>query len=277
MFQKTIKREIILSGVALHSGKDVSVKILPSAVDSGITFVRGDIKGKPAVKAIVKNVKNVKRGTNLTKGKAEIYTVEHLLSALAGLGITNAKVEMDGPEPPILDGSAKGYVKAIKAAGIRTQNKKIRTISISEPLLVGSRTAQVMALPSDRFAISFMINYPSSFVGSQMFTFDSDNDSYESQVAPARTYGFLKEVKGLLRSGLIKGATLKNTVAITARGYSTKLRFKDELVRHKVLDLIGDLALTGHHVCAHVIGIKSGHDLNVKLAKILMSLGGKKR
>jgi UDP-3-O-acyl-N-acetylglucosamine deacetylase len=130
-------------------------------------------------------------------------------------------------------------------------------------------------LPSDRFMISFMINYPGTFVGSQVLTFDGGTGSYEKDIAPARTYGFMKEVKHLRKAGLIKGATLKNTVAITSKGYSTKLRFKDELVRHKILDLIGDLSLTGRNIRAHIIGIRSGHDLNIKLARKLLKLGGK--
>ncbi|MFC1559709.1 UDP-3-O-acyl-N-acetylglucosamine deacetylase [Candidatus Margulisiibacteriota bacterium] len=277
MFQKTLKKEVIFKGIALHSGKKVLLKMLPASAGVGISFVRVDIKGSPVIKASLFNISDIKRSTNLGFGKAKILTIEHVLSALSGVGITNVRIELDGPEPPILDGSAKGYVQAIKKAGIKKLGRKLRIINVKRPLILNSKGSQIAVLPSDRFKVSFMINYPGTFIGSQVFTFDSKTGSYESEIAPARTYGFMNEVKHLRKAGLIKGATLKNTIAITNKGYSTGLRFKDELVRHKILDLIGDLSLTGHYVRAHVIGIRSGHELNIKMAKKLMNLGGKKK
>jgi len=276
MLQYTLKKKVSISGVALHSGRKVTLFILPAGVDSGIKFVRTDIKGKPFVKASIGNLSDTKRGTNLGLGKAKISTVEHVLSALSGMGITNARIEINGHEPPLLDGSAKPLVRAIKKAGIKKQGKKAKVIKVERSFLIESRDALIAVTPSDRFIATFVIDYPGTFVGSQTYTFDEAKDSYEKEVAPARTYGFMKEVKGLQKLGLIKGATLKNTIAITDKGYSSALRFDDELARHKVLDLIGDLALTGKHVCAYVIGMQSGHGLNVQLAKKLIGLGGKR-
>ena len=273
MFQKTIKNEVILSGIALHSGKKVSAKIIPAGVNCGISFTRADIKGRPTIKASVNNVSSTKRGTNLGTGKAKILTIEHLLSAFSGIGITNAKIELSGPELPIIDGSSREYVRAlIKKAGIKKQSRKIKVIKLKDPVIVGSGNSQIMAFPSDRFVISFMINYPGAFIGSQTYVFDSKSGTYEKEIAPARTYGFMHEVKALKEAGLIKGATLNNAIGITKCGYSTKLRFKNELVRHKILDLIGDLALTGCYIQGHIVGIGSGHELNVELAKKLLKL-----
>lgn len=277
MFQKTLKRPVELRGVALHSGMNVMVRILPAGVGSGITMVRTDIKGTPSIKASINNVIDTKRGTNLGSRKAKILTVEHLLSAFAGTGITNAIVEINGPEPPVLDGSSIEYVRAIKKAGIRVQAANVKTIRICKPLMISAERARIIALPSDRFVVSFMINYPGTFIGSQVHIYDSMAGRYGTDIAPARTYGFMHEVENLRKAGLIKGATKKNAIAITSKGYSVKLRFKDELVRHKILDLIGDISLTGAYVYAHIIAMRSGHDLNVKLAKELIKIGGRKK
>lgn len=264
--QHTIKETVSISGTGLHSGKKVSVIFKPAEVDSGITFVRGDMPGHPRIKADLKNVSGTARGTNL----GDIHTVEHILSALYALSVSNLEIELSGTEPPALDGSSKPYCDLIMKAGIAAQRSKVRYISINKPVLAFSGGKSLIALPSDRFTVSFMINYPIDFIGTQFYKFEFSGDKYAREIAPARTYGFTDEIASLNRRGLAFGASRKNAVAIGRDGYLTKLRFKDELVRHKILDLIGDLSLLGAQIKAHVIGIRSGHDLNIELAKKLL-------
>jgi UDP-3-O-[3-hydroxymyristoyl] N-acetylglucosamine deacetylase len=263
--QHTIRETVSISGTALHSGKKASVIFKPSRVNSGIIFVRGDLPGHPRVKADLKNVSSTDRGTNL----GNIHTVEHILSALYALSVTNLEIELSGAEPPVLDGSSKPYCDLIKRAGIAPQGSKVKRIDITKPVFVFSDGKSVIALPSDRFTVSFMINYPIDFIGTQFYKFDFSGKKYAREIAPARTYGFMDEVISLKRQGLAFGASRKNAVAIGKDGYLTSLRFKDELVRHKILDLIGDLSLLGAQIKGHIIGIRSGHDLNIKFAKKL--------
>jgi UDP-3-O-[3-hydroxymyristoyl] N-acetylglucosamine deacetylase len=263
--QHTINETVSISGIGLHSGKKASVKLKPSKVDSGIVFVRGDLPGHPRIKADLKNVSSTARGTNL----GDIHTVEHILSALYALSVTNLEIELSGMEPPALDGSSKPYCDLIKKTGIAPQGSKVKCINIVKPVFAFSDGKSVIALPSDRFTVSFMINYPIDFIGTQFYEFEFSGKKYAREIAPARTYGFMDEVVSLNRQGLAIGASRKNAVAIGKDGYLTRLRFKDELVRHKILDLIGDLSLLGAQIKGHIIGIRSGHDLNIKFAKEL--------
>jgi UDP-3-O-[3-hydroxymyristoyl] N-acetylglucosamine deacetylase len=263
MKQHTLKRETSISGIGLHTGKEVTIRIKPAGANAGITFIRADRKGKPRIKAELDNVTSTVRGTNL----GGIFTVEHLLSALYSTSVNNAEIEITGSEPPALDGSSLGFCRLIKKAGIAAQRADMRRINLTGPISVGEEGKCIIAVPSDRFIISFMLNYPSDFIGSQFYRFQFGPKDYLKDIAPARTYGFLSEVSGLKRSGLAKGASRENAVVIGVDRYLTKLRFKDELVRHKILDLIGDLSLLGADIKAHIICIRSGHDLNIKLAK----------
>jgi UDP-3-O-[3-hydroxymyristoyl] N-acetylglucosamine deacetylase len=176
-------------------------------------------------------------------------------------------------EPPVLDGSSKSYCDLIIKAGVAAQGSEIKCIKVNEPVFAVEDGKCLIALPSDRFTVSFMINYPIDFIGTQFYKIELGGGKYVSEIAPARTYGFIDEVTSLNRQGLAFGASLKNAVAIGKDGYLTKLRFKDELVRHKILDLIGDLSLLEAQIKAHVIGIRSGHDLNIKFAKKLKEVG----
>lgn len=266
MLQHTIKKEALISGIGIHTGKKVSLRIRPAKENSGITLIRTDLAGKPRIKADIKNVTSTVRGTNL----GQLSTVEHLLSALYSLSVTNAQIEIYGPEPPILDGSSLGYCKLIKKAGILRQRAEMKRIEIKSPITAGQEGKCIIAVPSDRFIVSFMLDYPFNFIGSQFYRFELDPDKYLKEIAPARTYGFLSEVSGLKKMGLAKGASRKNAVVIGDDRYLTKLRFKDELVRHKILDLIGDLSILGADIRAHIICIRSGHDLNIKLAKMIL-------
>jgi len=269
MLQHTIKKQISISGIGLHSGKNVHVTFKPGGVGSGIEFVRTDLPGHPGIKANLRNVSSTVRGTNL----GEVHTVEHILSALHALSITNLYVELDGPEPPSLDGSSKLYCDLIMKSGISAQGSNAKSIKIKEPVIVMESGKCLVALPSDRFLVSFMINYPVDFIGTQFCEFELSGKKYLSEIAPARTYGFISEVEALKKRGLALGASPECAVAIGKDGYLTKLRFEDELVRHKILDLIGDLALLQAEIKAHIVCIRSGHDMNIKLAKKIEEVG----
>jgi UDP-3-O-[3-hydroxymyristoyl] N-acetylglucosamine deacetylase len=264
--QSSIKNGIAISGIGLHTGKSVSLKFKPARENTGIVFIRTDLPGKPRVTADLENVTSTIRGTNL----GEIHTVEHLLSALYALSISNIEIEMDSFEPPAMDGGARSFCDALKEAGIKKLGGKVRTVKLKEPIVVRDKDKCLIAVPSDRFAVSFMINYPVSFIGSQFHRFEFGTDDYIRDIAPARTYGFISELKELKEKGLALGADESNAIAIGDVSYLTPLRFKDELARHKILDLIGDLSLVNAKIEAHIIAIRSGHAMNIRLAKALI-------
>lgn len=268
MKQQTIKNEITVSGTGLHSGRKVSIKFKPAKPGSGIVFVRTDLSKRSGIKAVLPNVSSTVRGTNLDG----IYTVEHVLSALHALLITNVMIELDGPEPPALDGSSLGYCRLIKKAGIAVQRRGSKCIKIQEPVFLMDNEKCIIALPSDRLTISFVINYPLDFIGLQFYKVEINPRNYIKEIAPARTYGFMREVSALRKQGLALGANYRNAIVIGKSRYLTKLRYRDELVRHKILDLMGDLALLGSEIKAHIICVKSGHDLNIRFAKKLLRL-----
>ncbi len=270
MNQKTIKKEMIISGKGLHSGAKVSMKLKPSFAGSGIVFIRTDLEGRPSVAALPGSVTSTARGTGLGD---LVITVEHLLSSLYALSVANLEVELDGPELPSLDGSSRGFCDAVMKTGLMDQKVPMNVAAPRSPLVVRDGDRCLIALPSDRFKISFMINYPVPFIGTQFFRFVFDPGAYMRDIAPARTFGFMKELEELRSKSLAKGAGLDNAVAIGEAGYMNELRFHDELVRHKILDLIGDLSLAGREIRAHVIGIRSGHGLNIRLAKMLKEVG----
>jgi UDP-3-O-acyl N-acetylglucosamine deacetylase len=266
--QHTISKETSISGIGLHTGKAVQINFKPAGVDAGITFVRSDLPGRPRIKADITNVSGAVRGTNL----GDVHTVEHVLSALYALSITNVEIELNGAEPPSLDGSSKPYCDLIIKAGIADQKTEAECIEVKEVIFLAEEGKSLIAVPSDRFEVSYMINYPMDFIGTQLYKFRFSDRGYVKEIAPARTYGFIDEVEALKGRGLAMGANPENAVAIGKDGYRTELRFRDELVRHKILDLIGDLSLTGARIKAHIIGIRSGHALNIKFAGKLAAL-----
>jgi UDP-3-O-[3-hydroxymyristoyl] N-acetylglucosamine deacetylase len=265
MEQHTVKRAFTLSGMGLHSGRPVNMIVKPAQEGVGIVLVRSDLHRRPLVKASIENLTSSVRGTNI----GEFHTVEHLMAAFYVCGITNAFVELDSPEPPALDGSALMFIEAIEHAGTVRQGEKAAVLKISSPIVIRSGDKFIMALPSDRFRVSFMINYRFPFIGAQYFSSDIDKKKFKSSIAPARTYGFLEELEALKAKGLGLGASTLNAVAISDVGYVNSLRFKNELVRHKVLDLVGDMSLVGCEIKAHIIGVRSGHELNAALCKEL--------
>jgi len=259
MKQKSILSSIELSGPALHSGKDSSLSFRPAPANSGIVF---RFKGQK-IRALVENVTETDRGTSL----GDLSLVEHVLAAVSGLGIDNLLIELSSNEPPNIDGSALPFVRALKKAQIVEQDPPKDFYVIQEKLEIKEGESSLAALPFNGFKVDFMIDFPA--IGRQEYIYTG---GFEGEIAPARTFGFIEEIPELLMRGLAQGATLKHALGLSREGYVNEPRFKDEPVRHKILDLIGDLALVGKPLKGHFIAKKSGHKMNVQLAKKLFSL-----
>lgn len=259
---------VVLSGVGLHSGADASVRLLPAPSGTGLVFRRrADGQEIPALAA---NVGDTSRCTRLKSSGFEVQTVEHVLSALAGLGVADAVIEVDGPEVPAMDGSAEPFAAAILAVGTQAQAEPVQPLRLTEPVFVSENGCTLAVLPSPYFSASVVLDYPRhSYLGTQAAVFDGRSGDYAAQIAPARTFGFLSEIEALRARGLGLGASFDNAVVLGETHYETPLRFVNELARHKLLDLIGDLALIGRPLCAEILAVKPGHTLNVRLAQML--------
>ncbi len=268
--QRTLASPAILTGSALHTGEDVTITILPAPAGHGFKFQRVDLPDEPVVEAAAAHVKTVERATTLVQGMVKIHTVEHVISALTGLGVDNALIQMNANEPPIGDGSASAFVAMILKAGIVEQDAQRSYLEISEPLTIESGGSVLVILPDSRFRISCTQVGPQGRF-TQFLSAEITPEFYEKEIAPARTFVFYEDVKPLMDKGLIKGGSLEN--AIVARGDSVlskePLRFPDEFVRHKILDIIGDLALAGRRIRGHVVAVKPGHGINTEAAKRL--------
>jgi UDP-3-O-acyl N-acetylglucosamine deacetylase len=269
MCERTIKECVSISGISLHSGLTSKIKFCPAPEGSGIVFARSDLPGSPSIPARVEYVFDTQRGVSLKNGGAEVRVVEHVLSAIFGLGIDNVKIELAGIEPPALDGSARPYVELLKNAGIVELNKVKNYFPVPSEVEIKDGEKSIKALPSDRFSVHFMINFPGTVIGEQEFAFDEGPNSFEKEISSARTFGFLSELEELKKAGLAKGASLENSLGISKEGYLNAPRFGNEAVRHKVLDLIGDLALFGRPLKASIIAIGTGHKHNIELCKRL--------
>jgi UDP-3-O-[3-hydroxymyristoyl] N-acetylglucosamine deacetylase/3-hydroxyacyl-[acyl-carrier-protein] dehydratase len=267
--QRTLAKEVFLNGVGIHTGLPVSVRVLPAPVDTGIVFVRTDLPHRPVISVKAGNVldvgKSVRR-TTLSNDGAEIQTVEHFMAALWGMGIDNAYVEVSGIEMPGLDGSAAPIVGFLRCAGTTEQPATRRYCSLREPLLVEEGDSSITVFPDRSLRISYMLSYDHPVLKAQFASYTMNGSSFEEMIAPARTFCLQAEAERLRAEGLGKGATLENTLVVGESGVlHNTLRFEDEFARHKILDLLGDLYLLGAHLKAHVIGIKSGHPLNIRL------------
>ncbi|MCB0649782.1 MAG: bifunctional UDP-3-O-[3-hydroxymyristoyl] N-acetylglucosamine deacetylase/3-hydroxyacyl-ACP dehydratase [Saprospiraceae bacterium] len=295
MKQKTIKQEVTIKGTGLHTGQAAIMCIKPAPENHGIKFQRTDLEGHPFITADVGKVSTTLRGTTLEQGKASISTVEHILSALAGLHIDNVLIEIDGPEIPILDGSAKQFVEAILEAGIEEQKENREYFILEEPVVYKDEATgtEIMALPSDKFEAIVMIDFNSPVLGQQYMDFNEKTD-YVSEIASCRTFVFLHELEALADSNLIKGGSLDNAVIIANKAMpqdeldalakklgersiglsgegiiNTELRFNNEPARHKLLDLLGDMYLLGKPVKAKIVATKPGHKANTEFTKLL--------
>lgn len=272
VWQQTIKDEISYEGIGLHSGKPVSLRFMPGDVNTGIIFVRTDLPGNPEIPALANRVTSAMRATTLTEGEAFVFTVEHVIAALYLSGIDNCRVEMNSPEPPAADGSAQVFCKLITEAGKREQSEKASWIKVTESLQVYDNNRFILILPYDGYRISFTSENPHPELGTQYFNLEVSQESCLIDIAPARTIGFIHELEALKSKGLALGGSLENALVYDQEKSLNSPRFSDELVRHKILDVIGDLALCGHRIQGHVIAVQSAHVLNTQLAlKIMQS------
>ena len=266
--QHTLSGPASLAGVSLHTGEKVTLTILPAPVDQGFKFRRTDLKDRPTVDALASNVRTVERATTLIEGNVKVHTVEHILSALTGLGVDNALIEMDANEPPIGDGSAAPYVELIKKAGISEQDAPRRYCEIREPVAVQSKNGSILViLPDTKFRIS-CTQAGADGNHTQYLDLEITPEIYEKEIAPARTFVHYEDVEPLMEKGLIRGGSLENAIVIRGESVLSKepLRFPDEFVRHKILDIVGDLTLVGRPILGHVVAVRPGHGPNTELA-----------
>lgn len=296
MKQKTIKRSASVKGVGLHTGEMVNLTFLPAPVNHGIKFQRVDLEESPVLNADVNRVVSTTRGTTIEMSKAQVATVEHVLSAVVGLQIDNVMIQVDGPEIPIMDGSAAPFFKALKKAGIEEQKEDREYFEITEPISYYDEVtgSELLALPADNFEITTMIDFNSPVLGQQYATLNNFDD-YAKQIAPCRTFVFLHELEQLFKQNLIKGGDLDNAIVIVDRVMNQKeldelakklgkpsvkveqegilntvaLQFKNEPARHKLLDCIGDMALLGMPIKGKILATKPGHTSNIAFTKIL--------
>jgi UDP-3-O-[3-hydroxymyristoyl] N-acetylglucosamine deacetylase/3-hydroxyacyl-[acyl-carrier-protein] dehydratase len=271
-FQHTVGKTASFSGTALHTGDKVNLKLHPAPVDHGIKFKRKDLQDEPTIDAKIENLKTVERATTIGEGSVRVHTVEHILSALSAMGVDNAIVEMDANEPPIGDGSAQPYVDLIRRAGVTAQDEPRKFFDVREPIHVEAKTgALLVLLPDNKFRISCTQAGPNNRF-TQFLSMDVTPAVFEREIAPARTFVYYEDVKPLMDKNLIKGGSLENAIVVRGDAVLSKepLRFGDEFVRHKILDIIGDLALVGRRIRGHIVAVKPGHATNADLARSIV-------
>ncbi len=270
--QRTLQRTVSVEGVGLHSGEPVTLRLVPAPVNHGLRFVRSDLPGRPVIPVRSDLVTDTALATTLGKGVAKVSTVEHLLAALSGLGIDNLRMEVDGPEIPIMDGSAAPFAQVVSDAGIRLQGEPKAFLVIKRTVTVSDGDKHATFSPARRFRIDCTIDFKHPLISDQQFTLEFSDRSFLREVARARTFGFLRDVDRLRAAGLARGGSLANAVVVDDFSILNPegLRFPDEFVRHKLLDALGDVALLGRPVIGALTVYKTGHALNQKLvAKVL--------
>ena len=268
--QRTLRRPISCVGIGLHSGCKVNLSLKPAPPDHGIRFRRTDI-GNVEVPATVSNLAGIQLATGLSLDQVSVETVEHLLSALVSLGVDNVIVELNSPEVPIMDGSAAPFVYLIQEAGIKRQQKSRKYLKIVRPIALSRGDKRIAIYPSDHFKVTYSVSYDHPLLRHQSRTLTITEESFIEEIAPARTFTFLKDVEMLRQNGLALGGSLENAVVLGETGVlNNALRFEDEFVRHKILDAVGDLALVGYPVIGHLVAHRAGHALHTEFAaKIL--------
>ncbi len=266
--QNTTKDPVSVSGIALHTGARAGLRILPGEPNSGIVFRRVDLPEKPEVRALAQNVVDVRRGTTIASGKASVVTVEHVMAALHACQIDNAVVEMDGFEPPILDGSALPYYEMVKNADKVEQDAPAQYIGPKTPIFFEFRGTKMVIFPCDKFKIDCITSFGETVLDTQFYELEITEESFARELAPARTFVQFRDLKQLLSMGLVKGGSLDNAAILHEGAIICKegLRYDNEIVRHKMLDIVGDMFLTGRRVKGHIIAVKPGHPTNVQLA-----------
>ncbi len=270
-YQHTIASPASLSGIGLHTGVTVNLRLTSAPGGTGIVFKRTDLEGF-TIEASARNVARVSYATSLMKKGVLISTTEHLLSALSAAGVDNVTIEIDNLELPIMDGSALPFVRLIAQAGLKRQRARRTYAKVLKPVEVVDGARRIAVYPSDFLRITYGIAFAHALIGEQRMEFVPGQEDYETQIAPARTFGFIDEVEMLRKSGLVRGGSLENAVVLTREGLMNPegLRFPDEFCRHKVLDLIGDLALLGHPLIGHVVAERAGHAMHIALVARLL-------
>ncbi|WP_416676530.1 UDP-3-O-acyl-N-acetylglucosamine deacetylase [Egbenema bharatensis] len=268
--QHTLAAEFDRAGIGLHSGQVATVRVCPAAVGEGRYFVRRDLPDSPIIPATAAAVHQTTLSTEIAQAGATVRTIEHLLAALSGAGVDNARIEISGSEVPLLDGSALGWVEAIEQAGIVPQSAPRSTIHLREPIWIREQDAFVAALPSDQVRFTYGIDFDLPAIGNQWYSWSPSQESFAESIAPARTFCLDYQVEQLRQSGLIKGGSLDNALVCGQKGWlNPPLRFSNEPVRHKLLDLVGDMSLLGVLPQIHVLAYKASHRLHTRLAQQL--------
>ncbi|HEY3174593.1 MAG TPA: UDP-3-O-acyl-N-acetylglucosamine deacetylase [Candidatus Polarisedimenticolia bacterium] len=273
MTQRTLKTRIDVVGVGLHTGRRIRMEVAPASADTGIRFVRSDLGGAAISLGVGGDarVSRVDHATTLSGEGFTISTVEHLMAALRGLGVDNATVHLSGAEVPIMDGSAAPFVYLVKEAGLKDLGVPRRYLQLKRPVSVLDGDREVTIYPADHFRISYTIDFTHPAIGRQSLSRGIDERTFVKELAPARTFCLLKDVQLLRKRGLALGGSLANAVVVGDQGPLNNLRFHDEFVRHKALDLVGDLALLGHPVLGHVVAHKAGHEMHSRLVVRLLT------
>ncbi len=270
--QHTVAKAAAMSGTSLHTGEKVTLKVQPASIDFGIKFKRKDLAEEPLIDAKIENLKTVERATTIGEGSVRVHTVEHVLSALSAMGVDNAIVEMDANEPPIGDGSGRPFVELIKKAGVAAQEAPRRFFDVREPLHLETKNGSMLVLlPDNGLRISCTQAGPNGRF-TQYYSTEITSAIYEKEIAPARTFVYYEDVQPLMEKNLIRGGSLENAVVVRGDAVLSKepLRFPDEFVRHKILDIIGDLSLVGQRIRGHVIAVKPGHGVNAELTRAIV-------
>jgi len=269
--QRTLDHSIRCSGIGLHSGRKIELVLHPAAEDSGITFIRSDLDVEIPAKASY--VTDTRLCTTIGHGEAHISTIEHLLSALAGLGVDNARIEVSGPEVPIMDGSSAPFVFLIQCAGIREQSRAKKVLRILKRVEVTDGDKSCALYPASGFKISYLLDYDHPLLRERSVQVDFSRQAYTREISRARTFGFLHEVEALQKAGLALGGSLENAIVLDTHRVVNEggLRYEDECVRHKILDTLGDLSLSGFPIVGAFEGERTGHDMNHKLVTTLLA------
>ena len=267
--QRTLRRQVSCAGIGLHSGDKVTLSLKPAPANSGIRFRRSDLGGLE-IPATVDHLAGIHYATGLASRDGSVETVEHLLAALVGLGVDNAIVELNHPEVPIMDGSAAPFVYLVQEAGTRLLQVPRQVLRVTRPVELSRGDKRMAVYPCDHLRVSYSISFDHPLLRHQARTVSLVGDAFVEEIAPARTFGFLKEVEMLRQHGLALGGSLENAVVIGETGVLNALRFEDEFVRHKILDAIGDLALVGRPLLGHVVAHRAGHALHTAFAAKLL-------
>jgi UDP-3-O-[3-hydroxymyristoyl] N-acetylglucosamine deacetylase len=272
--QRTLKNEAVFSGIGIHTGKEVSMRFCPAKEGTGIVFKRKDLATQPLIPATLEYVCDSARSTSIGIADVRIHTIEHVMAAIRAFDIDNLIIEIAGIEPPVGNGSSDVFVDMIEKSGIAEQQAQVPIVQLQSPVFLSEGDIHLVALPYDGYRISYTLSYPDSQVlRSQFFSVLVNNDEFKKEIAPCRTFSLYHELSALMDRGLIKGGSLDNAVVIKDNAVLSKegLFFPDEMVRHKILDMIGDLALVGFNFHAHIISIRSGHASNFAFAKKLFN------